>query len=910
MNSYNAPQGIPQMTARVDGQSGRIAAVVCLLLFGVPTAGLARSPQSASASVVCVVRDESAAVVPGASVTLKSLDAGWIRQNPTDSKGSVQFLGVPPGRYELVVSLEGFQSTSRLFELTIDQRHELAVTLVVAAAQATTDVVASDQPLIEPSKTALGRTITSRETETLPIPIGLSANFPSLAVLTPGITTDTAGSGLATAGQTGADNSFYLDGLSIDSPIGGAYQVNLPLEAVKEFRIVSNHFSPEFGQASGAIVNIVTKSGTNVLMGRGYYFRQDGAWNPTSAAARLAGTSDAEYGQTLAGGFLSGPIVRDRVFLFGAAEQGVQQTSYVDTSPVIALFRPLDPLSWRIETSLPKVFVRFDVNVGGSNVLTVRGGTQANHSNDTQREDQSAFERGRSLSNHLSTIAGLDTHVWGSSLVNEIRIQGGGGDFETSVAGFCSGCAALNYPGIKLGKPANAPQGFPNARAQATDVLTWLLAAARHTLKVGADFDFAQQSGMNPQNTLGTYMFQKDLPFNLSDPNSYPTQFVQNLGDPSFNVHEAILSVFGQDEWRPGAGVAVNAGVRWDRTRWPVPSGTHNDVAPRLGVSIDPWKTGVTVFRAAAGRYYNESALSIARDGQTGLVQMTIHNPGFSGDPSHFDPFGPNPRGPALVQYSVFRPSVMQTPYTDQLSVGMQREFNQKVGLSIDVVRALGDHLPVAGDLNYPDPVTHLRPDPTLNQIIVTQTRGQSWYTGLQVGVRVRPSRFYSASAAYTLSSSENDTDGPAAFPENQNNILADRGPAATDARHSFSASGVLELPLGCRLAALVSSRSALPYNETTGPIDANQDGVSGNERPPGVERNSERGSAFFSLNLRFSKTIALGKPRLELMFEAFNATNHDNWTGYTFVVGKANFGRPGNAGPPRQLQIGARITF
>src|SRR5262249_22574063 len=155
------------------------------------------------------------------------------------------------------------------------------------------------------------------------------------------------------------------------------------------------------------------------------------------------------------------------------------------------------------------------------------------------------------------------------------------------------------------------------------------------------------------------------------------------------------------------------------------------------------------------------------------------------------------------------------------------------LGISVDLVRALGYHLPVAGDLNYPDPVLHLRPDPTINQIIVTETRGQSWYTGLQVGLRTRPSRAYSFSVAYTWSSSENDADGKNSFPQDQNDILADRGPASSDVRHSVSASGLLELPFGCRLATVVTATSALPYNETTGSkVDANGDDVFGNERP------------------------------------------------------------------------------
>lgn len=897
------------MTRHSTRRCGRRAALVCLLVSVTPATTLARSSQATSATVTCVVRDASDAVLAGATVILTNIDTGQKRQKQSERDGITQFLGVQPGRYRLDLSLDGFESEERLFELTIDQSLQLRVALTIAARKMSTDIIATDQPLIEPSKTSLGRTITRQETDSLPLPAGLIVNFPSLAVLTPGITTDSAGSGLATAGQTGSNNTFYLDSLSIDSALAGGYTVNLPLEAVKEFRIVSNHPGAEFGQASGAIVNIVTRSGTNELAGRAYYFQQNSSWNPTSAAARLAGTTDPGYAQILAGGFLSGPLVHDRAFAFGAVEQGDQQTSYVDTSPVIAAFRPLDPLSWPINVTFPKLFIRTDFNLGRSNVLTVRGDNQVNRSNDSQREDQSAAERGRSLANHLWTLGGFDTHVIGSSAVNEIRTQVMRGDLETSVSGFCPGCAALNYLDLKLGKPSNAPQQFLSERAQAADVVSWLVGRGRHTLKAGIDLDFTQQSGMNPNNTAGTYTFQTDRPFDASDASTYPVRFTQNVGDPSFVVHETILSVYGQDEWRVSNGVAITAGIRWDHTAWPDPAVTRDDVAPRVGVSVDPWKTGVTVFRAAAGRYYDESQLNIARDSQTGFVQVSITNPGFSGDPQSFDAYAPSPKG-STVQYSVNRATAIQTPYTDQVSVGMQRQVRPSIGFSIDLVRALGYHLPVGGDLNYPDPVTHLRPDPTIGQIIVTQTRGQSWYTGLQIGVRVRPSRVYSGSVAYTLASSENDTDGRGSIPQDQNDILADRGPASTDARHRVAASGVLELPYDCRLSALLNATSALPYNETTGNVDKNGDGVFGNERLPGVGRNSERGSPYFNLDLRFSKAIVFGKSRVELLIEAFNATNHDNWTGYTFVVGRSSFGKPANAGPPRQMQVGARITF
>jgi hypothetical protein len=266
--------------------------------------------------------------------------------------------------------------------------------------------------------------------------------------------------------------------------------------------------------------------------------------------------------------------------------------------------------------------------------------------------------------------------------------------------------------------------------------------------------------------------------------------------------------------------------------------------------------------------------------------------------------------GPAVARVSVNGSTSMRTPYTDQVSVGVQRRVRTSTAVTVDLVRALGAHLPVGGDLNYPDPATHARPDPTLDQIIVTQTRGQSWYTGLQASVTQQLPPRYAYSVGYTWSSSENDTDGRAAFPQDETRLLDDRGPAANDARHRVTASGTLNLPFACRLSTVVTASSALPYNITTGPNDKNLDGVSGNERPDGVGRNSARGSAYFGADIRFSKTFGSGRRRLEMLIEAFNATNHANWSDYNGVQGNLKYGLPTNAGPPRQLQLGARWNF
>ncbi|HKV99213.1 MAG TPA: TonB-dependent receptor [Vicinamibacterales bacterium] len=886
--------------------------VAFLLLFGTPAG--ASPPQSATAKIQGVVHDSSGAVLPGVTVVLTNLDTGAIRRTSSLADGTYRFLAVAIGHYRLQLSHAGFESAERRLELTADDQTDFRIALAVARQSQAVEVISTDQPLVEPARTSLGRTILPREINDLPVPAGLVRDINALAPLTPGVIPDSTGLGIATAGQGAGDNTYMLDGLSVDSALASGQTGNLPLDAIREFRVVSNHVSAEFGQASGVVVNVVTRSGTNTPAARGYYLQQNGAWNATSAAAARVGATDADLDQITGGGFWGGPIVRNRAFAFGAAEQVVQRSTYVNTSPAAAIFRPADPLSLPIETRGPKVFGRFDLNLRPSNALTVRYSRQARRSADNLREDLSAAERGQSQYNPMWNAGILDTQVLGSSMVNELRLQWGQARSDSRVDTFCPGCAALNYTNlILLGKPPTAPQVNNGRRTEAADVLSWMTdgRTGQHVLKVGLDLSAVEQHGTIGQNRVGTYAFATaTLPFDAADSATYPSRFTQSLGDPDFRVRETTVAVFGEDAWQPRDGLTVNAGVRWDHVNWPGQTDRLDGVAPRVGVAFDPWKHGTTAIRAAAGRYYNESFLPISRDAELGLTQITIQAPGYQGSLTNFDPYGPNPnrKGPAVAQISINGRADMALPYTDQASVGVQHQFGRNLGVSADVVRALGHNLPIGWDLNYPDPVTHARPDPTLQQLIVTAPYGESWYTGLQVGVRKPLSHHYAYTIAYTLSSTENDTDGVRVFPQDQNNLLSDRGPSANDARHRLTASWTLDLPAHFGLSGIVSTRSGLPYNVTTGAVNNNTGMLT--VRQAGVGRNSARGTAAFDADVRFWKTFSVGQSRLQLLVEMFNVTNQANWTGFQGNTSKATFGQPASSGPPRQLQIGARFDF
>ena len=227
--------------------------------------------QSTAATVSGSVLDEQKAALPGATVTIRNLDSGQSRSTTSDARGAFQVAGLPPGKYEVSAELAGFGRLVRSdLSLTVAQEVTLALTLRVAALEEAVTVTA-ELPLVETTRLALGTTITTNEIEELPI---AGRNFATLAQLTPGVTS-TAGSGISSAGQLTRNSTFLIDGLSNDDDSVAGQRGGFSVDAIKEFIVVSNSFSAEYGESSGAIVSVVTRSGTNDVNGRGFYYHRD-----------------------------------------------------------------------------------------------------------------------------------------------------------------------------------------------------------------------------------------------------------------------------------------------------------------------------------------------------------------------------------------------------------------------------------------------------------------------------------------------------------------------------------------------------------------------------------------------------------------------------------------------------------
>ena len=379
----------------------------------------------------------------------RSADTGLVRSAVTSEDGRYAVLALPPGAYNLRVELQGFSPQTREgVQLALGSAVDLGFTLALAGAQEQVIVVAQ-APLVDTQKTAVATVVSQQQIESLPIN---GRNFISFSVITPGVTTDrtpqqgaSATSGLTFAGQRARSNNITVDGVDNNDSAVGAVRATFSQEAVREFQVLTNSYSAEFGKASGGVVNIVTKSGTNRLSGNLFGYFRDEALNAKEhfekfdAAGNAIDRNKASYGQQQFGFTLGGPIRRDKSFYFLSFERlDVDTNNFVtidDRNVVMlgatALGTPkqiLERAGFVVETgNVPytingnQFLAKVDQQLTQDQNLTVRFNyADAFNENIETWGGQTARSRGASLDSTDYMAAASHTKVSGMRFVNEI----------------------------------------------------------------------------------------------------------------------------------------------------------------------------------------------------------------------------------------------------------------------------------------------------------------------------------------------------------------------------------------------------------------------------------------------------------------------------------------------------------
>lgn len=273
------------------------------------------------------VVDEKGGTVPGANAEIKNLDTNFSHTQTTTADGHFAFLLLPPGRYTLTFTKQGFATiVQESLELTVGQAITLAITMKVSATSER--IVVTATPVIESTQTESSSTLNQITVSETPI---LGRKFEDLLTLTPGVSIVQGPDGdeVNFNGQRGVYNNVSLDGGDYNNrffgeQLGGQRAaIDITLEAVKEFQVVASGASAEFGRTAGGVINVITKSGTNQVHGSAFHFQR--------LEALSSATSDGkplqDFRREQFGGSLGGPLVKDKMFFFGAGEGIVENLS-------------------------------------------------------------------------------------------------------------------------------------------------------------------------------------------------------------------------------------------------------------------------------------------------------------------------------------------------------------------------------------------------------------------------------------------------------------------------------------------------------------------------------------------------------------------------------------------------------
>ncbi len=931
------------------------------------TAAIDAAAQGGTGVISGTLRDPQGAVLPGVTVTLRNQASGVSRTTVSETDGTYRFPALNPGRFTVATELSGFATTeARDLEITIGLGLIQDFTMQVQSL-AETITVTGTAPVVDTTKSEVSGVVTQQQIEALPIN---SRQYLSLALLMPGTSMDSTRAFFSTV-NVGGSVTFNSTGNLVDGVINnfaedGEPRQNLPEDAVEEFKVSNVQYKAEFGLATGGIVQVVTKSGTNTLHGTAFEYFRDKSLN----ARGVFEVAKPAYRRNQFGGSIGGPLVRDRMHYFGAAERTKVDEFYT-------VFTGLPQFYSALEGTFAKPFTR---NLYLARIDGQVSNTQSFFARYAHEDERSTCN---SCGGTISSTAGFDQetprravvvgHTWirGTRQLNDFRFQYARAAYYISPAGTevwtdISNNSAerlarltrqLQFPALTYG--SSNDQIGPESRWQFKD--TYAITLPAHDLKFGVDISHMPYQYESTGNPLGTYSFTRDQYFNPNEAASIAVltgaaTFTASVPPVTTSHPNSYYVAFVQDDWRLRDNVTLNLGLRYERlygaanedldpSVFPVPipyinvdgRGDTNNLGPRAGVAWDVAGNGRTVVRGGYGLYYGHvrilGNLSEFRNYQQFSVNIT--------NPSYPDPYG----GRDPLSFIVSAPANITVvdndyvqPYSNQYNVGVSQQIFGEYGLHLDTVITDTDHDRKILDINARVPGAASRPDRTFARVDRNQSTGSARYRALYAKFDKRFSRRHQFLVTYTYMRSRDN----APLSRYLDPFLLDRdwGTSNGERRHAVVASGSVLLPLDITLGAVWTMRSQLPWSATAG-RDVNTDGFN-TDLVPGTARNAGsrdldlaavnawrlvngrtaiaesqlESSRINLLDLRASKAIRFGaSKKIDLVAQVFNLLNTDNLQaqyGGGRVTNSLSdtFGRITTARPSRQAELAVRLVW
>ena len=721
------------------------SALLAGMAFGQTVAGLG--------AITGVVRDATGAAVPGAKVIVANPAKGIRRSLESNEAGVFNAPSLPPsGGYVLTVTKEGFANWEiKDFELLVGQTQNFNVALAVAATATTVEVTAA-LPLISETNVGVAQVVEALQIDNLPINGRRADTF---VLLTPAVTDDGT-FGLVSFRGIAAGNSFLTDGndttQSFYNENAGRTRISTQIsqDAVQEFQVLANGFSAEFGRALGGVINTVTKSGTNDLHGTAYWFFRNRTLNATD---RYANGINAPEWRHQAGGSLSGPIKKDKLFYFANYELVRRNFPALNriivnnlTDPTGNFIPPASCTATAAQCTAAINFIQRQMNVLVPRTVGSDMGFSKLDWRPTDRntfsfsfnvmhwkspygiQTQAVLTNGNALGNNgnstVETRYGKAswTSLVTNAAVNEFRY----GWFKDRLSDPAAsdlwpketGGLYTTVAGATVGAAQAYPRTYPSEqRHQLVDNYSWTHGA--HSAKFGVDFATTQDWMNQLFNGAGSYSyanitsFARDFTGNTTGAKNYST-FTQTFGNPIQNLRTTDINFYGQDVWKVSKRVTLNYGLRYEKTFLPQPIITNPDwpqtglipspnknFAPRLSLAYALGQK--TVIRAGYGifwaRFHGNGIDTLYLGNGRYQTNISISATG-AGAPVFPNVFASATGLPSASVKLAFAAPDFHKPYTQQGNFTIERQLARDLGLSVSYIWTRGIGLWTNRDLN------------------------------------------------------------------------------------------------------------------------------------------------------------------------------------------------------------------
>jgi hypothetical protein len=925
-----------------------MAAFAAMLAIGV--AHPFAQSQAINGTIEGTITDQSGAALPGVSVTVSNLDTGDTRVVVSNEAGVYRAPLLPLGRYRVSAELSGFKKFEQQ-GLTLSAGQTAVINVSLSVGNMSESItVTSESPIAEPGKIDLGRTINETEIKNLPLVSRNPYNFAFLQANVTGYENNEFGVPRINANGSQMHTNYQIDGnTNTEKDRAGLRLLPVSEVLVREVKVITNGFAPEFGQTTGMVYNAITPSGTNVLHGSASFrFKRNAMSSRPFFLASTARKPDTEANDFTA--TLGGPIQKDKWHYYGAYE-------YVDRSLITGgQVITVDPANAQtLGITLPasgvipahqKVnfgFGKTDYQLSPGSLLSVRYFGFKNLSPANVPGVLATMDRATDFTDRMDSTSAQVVSTIGSSMLNELRVQyARRHQFRTpgeSVAGpaiVVSGIA--EFGGARIGDSNSVGFDFNQGITQVIDNVS--LIRGKHAFKTGVDAQWIADKRVRGELFLYNFGSIADYLSARSGANPFSyTNFQQQLGDLSAKYNSGFYGLFVQDDWQISSRVTLLAGVRYDLFDVPSarPFGPNpysqdfridkNNFGPRAGVSWSVDQSARTVVRASVGLMYEPPLLdfydnAILSNGDPKSFNVGPLLPTATGAPAFPGTLATPPPGFVLPKQSI---NAVDPDFATQSAwlsnVQVERALSNDVAVTVGYVNSIGRNLPVLIDVNLvPSGATladgrpifsTARVDSTFNRINMFQSIGESTYNALTATLTKRMSHGWLTQATYTLARGVDNAPLTGTYVvgsqddrvSDPTNLDRDKGVTPFNQTHTFSVSTVFAPTvsgsgLGAavlnnnQLGVILQANSGLPFNIRSN-LDLNQDGVN-NDRPLDIERNAGRLGRVVYLDLRYSRFIPLRDAfKGELFFEAKNLFNTANIAGVNRVVRTSALGVP-----------------